>query len=175
MEEMVLIANELRNPAGSHDLHHTDWTICKLVQIERLQSVLCHLLLEEAKVFILDRPHHVVLVDRAWLVEPVDTVFNNIGLMLFPDLSQRFASSDPIHLDVFSDLLNYLPLCEPMVLLDILFIIVAEDVLAILIILNIVVFHDIIRAAWVIVNSFSPPFGNKLVCFVLYALASTAE
>tara|TARA_B110000285_G_scaffold225691_1_gene284309 strand:- start:334 stop:438 length:105 start_codon:yes stop_codon:yes gene_type:complete len=34
-----------------------------------------------------------------------------------------------------------------MVLLDILFIIVAEDVLAILIILNIVVFHDIIRAA----------------------------
>lgn len=81
------------------------------------------------------------------MVEPVDTVFHNIGLMLFPDLSQRIASSDPIHLDVFSDLLNYLPLCEPMVLLDILFIIVAEDVLAILIILNIVVFRDIIRAA----------------------------
>jgi len=34
-----------------------------------------------------------------------------------------------------------------MVLLDVLFIIVAEDVLAILIILNIVVFRDIIRAA----------------------------
>lgn len=176
MEKVKIITYEHRNLAWCLNLYHTDWAICNLIKIEGLQSVLGHLLLEEAKVFILDRPHHVVLVDNDWLTESI-IVSNNVSLVLLPYLSQRFASSDSIHLVVFSHFLNDLSCSKSMVLRDIFFIIVAEDVFAKLVIFNFIIFSNIVTAALVIIMSLTLLLwlNIELICLFLDTLASTTN
>jgi hypothetical protein len=179
MEEVIFVASELRNFSWSNDFNHADSAISHFIKIKCFQSIRSESLLECTKVSVFDRLPHSILIDDRRLVHASSSlvvvvivmISNDIVLMLLTNLSQRFMSSQLIQLILLSDFLHNIlsSISDIHLTVNILFIVVAQDVVAIFILCHLIILG---HAPSIIFNPTRMIYG---IGIIFNTLASTAE
>lgn len=136
------------------------------------------MLLELTEVSLSDRLSHPIVINNnrlahAKIIVVACIIVNNILAMSISNGSHCYRPSHLTHLDFICDLSYYTSLADPLILLDLSFVVVAKDVIAVGIILKSVVFKNFISAGSVVVSSIFSKFN--CIGIVFNTLASTAE